>query len=531
MKKVLILFVAVMLALPAMSYAGSADSRWDLTIGGMVKLDVQWANQTVNPYTTYAERDSGTWVSARASNNSLSWGAGESRLNFLVKGPDTWGAKTSAFIEGDFARQAVYSQDAATRSEVESYGSFGLRHAFMKFDWPTFSIVAGQTWSVPGVMPCFCLLTSSDLGSVNKGYFVPEIYGVWQATKTFSVTAGVMAPYDPTKGVGGTPTNGVSLDQASYSSIPDVFAELLYKTDSCGKIGPWMLQFGLGGIWGQEKDLAPSSFGGLTSSPASNFSQFFDRAGYDSSNVQSWMVTFKTYIPIIPEKAPGKLAHSLGFAGSGFTGQNVRVLFPPAPFGGGMTAYNRSYNSAYLGSLYGGSFGSGFQGQSDYHAPVTSGGWGELFFYWTDTLWSGFYYGQSQIRKSYASSVSGAAAALGGNAGIQNGFATVPVYSGANGTSVSYVNLGDLSALSNAPGTTVDRVQNYVVNLIYDPNPAVRLGIEYTHTTTHYPGTIQGVMAIAGTSSGPTTTVVIPNGALKNSGSLDVLRFSAQYFF
>ncbi|HME44474.1 MAG TPA: hypothetical protein VKF36_15385 [Syntrophorhabdales bacterium] len=514
MKKVLILFVAVMLALPAMSYAGSVDSRWDLTIGGMVKLDVQWANQTVNPLTTFAERDSGTWVSARASNNSLTWGAGETRLNFLVKGPDTWGAKTSAFIEGDFARQAVYSQDAATRSEVESYGSFGLRHAFMKFDWPTFSIVAGQTWSVPGVMPCFCLLTTSDFGVFNKGYFVPEIYGVWQATKTFSVTAGVMSPYDATKGVGGTPTNGVSLDQATYSSIPDVFAELNYKTDSCGKIGPWMLQFGLGGLWGREKDLAPSSFGGLTSSPASNFGQFFDRAGYDSSNVQTWLLTFKTYIPIIPEKAPGKLAHSLGFAGSGFTGQNARELFPPSPFFGGMTSYNRAYGN--LPSTYLGSFTGGFQGQSDYHAPVVSGGWGELFFYWTDTLWSGFYYGQAQIRKSAASSA---------NTGLQNGFSTVAVTSGGNGTTTSYVTLGDLSALANAPITTVDKQVNYVVNLIYDPNPAVRLGIEYSYIQTHYPLTVSGAIA---TSTG---VVAIPANALKNSGNLSVLHFAAQYFF
>lgn len=521
MKKVLILFVAVMLALPAMSYAGSADSRWDLTIGGMVKLDVQWANQTVNPLTTFAERASGTWVSSRDSNNSLSWGAGESRLNFLVKGPDTWGAKTSAFIEGDFARQAVYSQDAATRSEVEAYGSFGLRHAFMKFDWPTFSIVAGQTWSVPGVMPCFCLLTTSDFGVFNKGYFVPEIYGVWQATKTFSITGGVMAPYDPTKGQGGTATNGIALDQASYSSIPDIFAELLYKTDSCGKIGPWMLQFGLGGIWGQEKDLAPTSPGGLTPSAPSNFGQFFDKAGYDSSNVQSWMVTFKTYIPIIPEKAPGKLAHSLGFAGAGFTGQNVRTLFPPAPWGGGMTSYNRAYNSAYIGNQYNGSFTSGYQGQSDFHAPVTSGGWGQLFFYWTDTLWSGFYYGQAVIRKSAASSTS---------AGLQNGFATVPVTSGANGTSVSYVTLGDLSALSNAPGTTIDRQTNWVVNLIYDPNPAIRLGIEYSHIMSHYPLTMQGAVAVTA-ANGTTSVVTIPNGALKNSGTLDVIHFSAQYFF
>ncbi len=58
MKKVVILFVAVMLALPAMSFAGSATSRWDLTIGGMVKLDYFYADQSSNQDITYAERQS-----------------------------------------------------------------------------------------------------------------------------------------------------------------------------------------------------------------------------------------------------------------------------------------------------------------------------------------------------------------------------------------------------------------------------------------------------------------------------------------
>ena len=48
MKKFVVLFVAVMLALPAMSYAGSASSRWDLTIGGMVKVDIAYADQAQN---------------------------------------------------------------------------------------------------------------------------------------------------------------------------------------------------------------------------------------------------------------------------------------------------------------------------------------------------------------------------------------------------------------------------------------------------------------------------------------------------
>ena len=50
---------------------------------------------------------------------------GETRLNFLIKGPDGWGAKTIGFIEGDFR--------GATGGS--NYGTFALRHAFMKMQW------------------------------------------------------------------------------------------------------------------------------------------------------------------------------------------------------------------------------------------------------------------------------------------------------------------------------------------------------------------------------------------------------------
>ena len=48
-------------------------------------------------------RDSNSGYDNQAAEygNFYSYG-GETRLNFLVKGPDGWGAKTMAFIEGDF---------------------------------------------------------------------------------------------------------------------------------------------------------------------------------------------------------------------------------------------------------------------------------------------------------------------------------------------------------------------------------------------------------------------------------------------
>jgi len=496
MKKVVVLFVAVMLALPAMSYAGSATSRWDLTIGGMVKMDIMYGDQSSNQDITYAERESATNTSSRDKYGATSWGAGESRLNFLVKGPDTWGAKTSAFIEGDFRSLTSNSVSASSRNSVEDYGLFNLRHAFMKFDWPTFSVVIGRTWSVPGNQPCFCLLGVNEIGSFNKGILDEQIYGVWQATKNFSVTAGIMAPYSTNSWPGGTLANGAVIDDGfQRSNWPMIFTELLYKTDACGKIGPWMLQFAVGGVYGKERPIEPADFGpvgnigtqGATSGTSLNTVSnmgvagvsYVSANGYDSNTVDMWMLTARTFIPIIPEKAPGKLANSLGLSLSGFTGQDMRRFAGAPPFVLGTYEYDRAAvtmsSAAQLANP-----------TANYVAPVNTGGWGQLMYYWTDTVWTGVYYGQ-------------------------------------NRTSLSQWRKNTISA------GAIERQQEWHVNLVYDPNPAIRLGIEYSWYDSHYarnlyvPGTYNW-----GTAASP---IIASTNGLTSDGKENTVRFSAQYFF
>jgi len=500
MKKFVLLSIAVMLALPALSYAGSATSRWDLSIGGMVKVDVAYANQSVSQDVTYAERQAATTfnpitgvrldnTSSRDKYGSLSWGEGETRINFLVKGPDTWGAKTSAFVEFDFRSMSSNSVSASTRNSVEDYGLANLRHAFMKFDWPTFSIVAGKTWSVPGVMPCFCLLDVNELAPFNKGALPIQVYGVWQATKAFSVTAGVMSPYSENSWPGGTPANGVTVDDGfTRSQWPMIFTELAYKTDACGKIGPWMLTAALGGIYGREKPIAPATLGPMGDINAQNGAnsvstqtiagvQYWNPAGYASDNVDMWMVTGRVYVPIIPEKAPGKLKGSLGLAVTGFIGQDMRRFAGPPPYSLADYAYNRADYSGV---------NTVTRPIADYHAPTVAGGWSQLAFYFTDTVWMGLYYGQvktnmSQARKSY--------------------------FTGTGPT-------GATTAGAASPGA-IERTQHYIINLVYDPNPAIRLGLQYSYYTTHYARNLYGQ-----------TT-----GGLTSEGDVSQVRFAAQYFF
>ncbi len=480
-KKLLVLYILILLAVPALGYAGSATSRWDLTIGGRVQLDVAWASQSVNQDVTYAERSSGITTSSRDKYNALSWGSGQTRINFLVNGPVTWGAKTSAFVEFDFRNMSTNAVAADARNSTEDYGLAALRHAFMKFDWPTFSLLIGQTWNPVGYLPSYITLNTNDLKPFNKFDRQPQITAVWQATKTFSVTFGAMSPYNVYKWPGGTLSNGIITDEGfTRSQWPQLFTEFVYKTDACGKIGPWMLQFGLGGAYSQEKPIAPANFGPVgnvnnqnAANTVSNTNisgvQYWNATGYDSSNVDMWIVTAKTFIPIIPEKAPGKRAGSLGLAMTGFTGQDIRLFLDSTAAISGVYSYNRDDPTA-----------SGNVATANYVAPVASGGWGQLMFYFTDTVWANFEYGQLQANLS--------------------------------------------QWRRNQIGTgAVDRVQHYVLNLIYDPNPAIRLALEYAYYTTHWARDTS-----AFNPANPSSSTA--NG-LKSNGSLSTVRFGAQYFF
>jgi len=83
MKKFLVVMLALFLAIPAITYAGSVTSKYDVTIGGYVKFDLGWSNQNNGPDYITAARES-----IRGNQNRLDeYGntymyAGETRVNF-----------------------------------------------------------------------------------------------------------------------------------------------------------------------------------------------------------------------------------------------------------------------------------------------------------------------------------------------------------------------------------------------------------------------------------------------------------------
>jgi len=400
---------------------------------------------------------------------NLSWADGETRANILVKGPDAWGAKTGAFIEGDF--RGVSGSNA-------NYGTFTLRHAFMDFNWVNTKLLIGHTWQAWGLIPSFNMLAFSENHFMKGATRTPQIRLTQNLAKNFRFQFALSAPYQELLGNSGANFSGTSVSAAAggtqnsiidrtRSLIPDTSLEFVYSSDACGKIGPWNLQFGLGGMVGQEK-VTYQDF----NTPATVTS-------YSSTNLTKWGTSLWGYVPIIPEKK-GNKAGALGFTGNTFMGQGLGDMLPAYPGTGvGSGAYNQNNPGAGIGN--GTALAVGSNGLMSAAYPVTYGAWMQLNYYFTDALSANFLYGFQQNKLSDA-------------------------YSKALSTTGIAVNAGNIIQL-----------QNYVVNVMYDVNPAIRFGLEYTYITAGF----------ASYSVSSTTGAV--NGA--SSGNMQGVRFGAYYFF
>ncbi|OPY61646.1 MAG: hypothetical protein A4E57_04150 [Syntrophorhabdaceae bacterium PtaU1.Bin034] len=443
MKKSLIVIAALLLALPVVSHAGSATSRWDMVLGGYVKFDVVYADKAVGTDNRASSVDSkGSVDLATDSTSSLTWAGAETRLNWAVKGPDAWGAKTSAFVEGEFRG----------RTGGTEYGLFALRHAYMQMIWPKTTLLIGHTWQAWGMIPSLQILAFSE-EHFNKGATrVPQIRLTQALTKNFTGVFAVQAPYATSQY---TSSHGnVGIDARANGLYPDIVMDFSYATDACGKIGSFGLKVGVGGFYGKDKYLVDNAAGAAVN--------------FEDEKVDRYGAGFYWYVPIIPEKK-GNKAGALGFTGQLFGGKGMGIYLPAYISG----AYDRANNDTVRGLT------STYEATAtDLAYPMTYGGWMQGTFYFTNQLFMNAVYGAQFNRVS--------------NRFKDNQPRTV-------------------NATTGFPTAGVERIQNFIVNVMYDVNPAIRFGLEYDYVTTAY-------------AFRETVTT-------SNKGSFNSVRFGAYYFF
>ena len=435
MRKTVIVLLALLLALPAVSFAGSATSRWDMTIGGYVKFDMGWGSQSQGQDAYLALRQgNGSYDNYADQSSNFYMYSGETRVNMLTKGPDAWGAKTSAFIEGHFRG------DNATGAN-NTQGSFNLRHAFMQFDWENTKLIIGQTWQKWGFLPTYggTLLEYNALGPFLKGLRQPLVRVEQTFGKNWNWALGAMSSAS-TGGAQTTGQNGI-VNTYSQSQMPFFEGSFGFATDKCGNIGPWKLLFNLEGFYGRQK-LPTSWTGSVNGNPV---------LVYSDKEVDSWGISFKGFIPIIPEKKGNKKG-ALSASGVLFYTQNPGWLQGPVT--------TNTYDYLPTSSYYA------------FHSPTTYGGWGQVSYWFTDSLYANGWFGYMR------------------------------------------------NNLSNYYGRVYpDAVQNvthYILNLSYDVNAAIRFGLEGAYINTRYAGYPEVVGGI------PVT---------QKDGNYWTVRVGAYYFF
>jgi len=430
MKKFIVVAIAVLLAIPAVSFAGSATSRWDLTLGGYIEFDMGWADRGVNAdYATAPRKSIGAWENREAEYNSEYAAGAAGRLWWIVKGPDAWGGKTGAYVEGDF------------RGQSGDYGEFNLRHAFVKIQWANDELQIGRQWQRWGAHFPFggYLLAFSGLGPSLKGQRNEAIVWDHKFAKDWWWYLGVYhnSPND---------MGGRAVDDFANSPYPFLEGGIKYASDSCGRIGNQIMMFDIGGFIGWERDIWS----------VTDLNTF---RTYNDDLKQAWGIAAKYYVPIIPERK-GNKAGAVGIGGNAFVGQNLSWYNGPT----GSLSYTTAAGSLLL--------------DSDVSYPHQWGGWFQ-FDYWFTNAFS--FHGWYSHAKNNISS------------------------------------RGSLYNLVNA--NTPKQNQQYIVNLSYDVNPALRFGIEYAHIRTKYSNYTRYTVAD------------VPPITMDKKGTLNTIRIGAYYFF
>jgi hypothetical protein len=173
------IIAAMVLSMPAMALAEPVTSKFNLSIGGFVKLDyafnsVNFGNSGSLTPVNGAIAKSG---SAAANQEQSIFSARQSRLWLKASGPDFMGAKTSSLIEADF-----YG-DASAASESPQ---LRMRLAYGALDWKNTQVLFGQNWDIfgPFVASTVDFRSGATTGAPNNPR-VPQV----RVTQKFDLNA------------------------------------------------------------------------------------------------------------------------------------------------------------------------------------------------------------------------------------------------------------------------------------------------------------------------------------------------------
>ena len=141
------------------------------------------------------------------------------RLNVRITGPDMLGAKTSAFVEGDFT--------GATNATIDN---LRLRHAYFTLDWGRHRLLAGQYWYAMVIYEIMPMTNPLNMGAPFHCYArQPQVRYEYRLGGFEAVAVAQWQLDNMSQGLlNGTPQSSTLF--ARHSLLPELNAQLRYRT-------------------------------------------------------------------------------------------------------------------------------------------------------------------------------------------------------------------------------------------------------------------------------------------------------------
>jgi len=219
MKKVYTLIIAI--CLPLIMLAQDNEKKFTIDFSGFIRNDVVFNTRQV-----VSARAEGQFLLAPTpilldangedinANPNFNMIGINTRFRAKMTGPETFGAKTSGMVEGDF-----FGISGGTKF------NFRLRHAFVKLDWGTSKLLVGQFWHPSFVTGCYPGTVSFGAGvPFNPLSRVGQIRYSYNFSEKFSVFAALLG-----RGHFGGPSTIAAYQNAA---MPELHAQIQYKSDN-----------------------------------------------------------------------------------------------------------------------------------------------------------------------------------------------------------------------------------------------------------------------------------------------------------
>ncbi|MBW2134788.1 MAG: hypothetical protein JRG72_06075 [Deltaproteobacteria bacterium] len=426
MKKKLIITLAL-LSLVLVPLAAQAVELFKL--GGYVKMEMVWDSTDVDKNLLRFPNinRNNTLVN---HHGRLKFTAQNTRMNFLMKGPEVFGAKTTGFIEWDFEANGDNRHNEMLR----------IRHAMFRLNWPETELMLGKYWSmlteeIPETLN-FGACTSAGAPFLRT----PQIRLTQKFLGDWTAAVAIAEPVDGRWNGDEPARNG---NTGESSETPQVNAKIKYSKDLWGKAAYWgkprPFSARVAFSWQRNRYNGNWAFAGRTWGQ-NNYAAVAGRQR-DQQYLDKWLVEGSLFIPIIP-------TYTKNLAGT-------LSLLTQWWWGAGMDMWLEDSNRTSTYMVF-----QGFNpatGTFDYdrEAQRRWGGFAQLTYYFTNQWFVNAVYG---INRAYGISNETDPNAPGGYK-----FATV---------------------VGNADPVKTN--QHYYLALYYRPVQALKFGLEYTYVRTDY---------------------------------------------